>query len=101
MAGKYAGRYQLSVDIRNIDPQKIHLYEDYMERRDRLAKLLFEFYHGEGTWEDATRFVGPEAVGNYNADADETLHLLPHLLPGPVTDLLPLYTFSRSTPSRK
>ena len=70
-------------------------YDRYIERRDRLAKLLFEFYHGDGTWENRAELVGPEAEGNYTADADEVLHLHPHLVSMDIADAMPIYKSTR------
>jgi hypothetical protein len=64
-------------------------YDRYIERRD---KLLFEFYHGEDTtWESQADTEGESFRGNYTADADEVLHLLPHLVSPDIADAMPIY----------
>jgi hypothetical protein len=63
----------------------------YTERRDVLAQTLYEFVHGPGTWATVDDFKDEETDlrAFYTSDADEVLHLLPHLLPLPARTDLP------------
>ena len=51
---------------------------EFEEKREELARSLFELYHGEGSWEHY-----PELHDNYRLDARDVLVLQPHLLSVP------------------
>ena len=51
---------------------------EFEEKREALAKSLFELVHGEGTWE--TVATEGDYRFNYKLDAEEVLVMQPHLL---------------------
>lgn len=63
-------------------------YDRYIERRDRLAGILFEFATGY-QWKDAA-IIDPDFVKNYTADADEIIHTFTHLVPFDIVQAMPI-----------
>lgn len=55
----------------------------YLERRDELAKVMFELVYGKGAWEEYTYGSAPDValINMYLDDAVEVLKMHRHLLP--------------------
>jgi hypothetical protein len=53
---------------------------EYVERREKLARFLHDLVYGEGAWDDNSWGDRSDLHLNYRLDADDIIKANPHLL---------------------